>query len=69
MSAAQVVEAVYVFEEFDVAEGLPVVPPDRFGFRRSAAWWRPADLDGYVQRMQSRILLHAVADGPAHHAP
>ena len=35
----------------------------------TAAWGRPADRDRHVQGSQSQILLHAVADGPADHAP
>ena len=35
----------------------------------NAAWWWPSDRDGHVQSPQSQILLHAVADRPAHHAP
>ena len=35
----------------------------------NAAWWRPSDRDGHVQRPQGEILLHAVADGPSDDAP
>jgi hypothetical protein len=35
----------------------------------SAAWWRPSDRDGHFQRPQGKILLHAVADGPADDSP
>lgn len=35
----------------------------------NAACWRPSDCDGHVQRTQSQILLHAIADRPAHYAP
>ena len=35
----------------------------------NAAWWWPSDRDGHVQRPQGKILLHAVADGPANDAP
>ena len=34
-----------------------------------AAPWRPADRDRHVQGPQGQILLQAVADGPADHAP
>ena len=35
MFAARVVEAIDVFEEgdLDIAPGVPVAPPDQFGFR------------------------------------
>ena len=35
----------------------------------NAARRRPSDGDGHVQRSQGKILLHAVADGPANDAP
>jgi len=35
----------------------------------NAAWWRPSDRDGHVQSPQGKILLHAVADGPADDSP
>ena len=34
-----------------------------------AAGWRPSDRDCHVQGPQGQILLHAVADDPADHAP
>ena len=35
----------------------------------NAAGWGLSDHDGHVQCPQGQILLHAVADGPADHAP
>ena len=35
----------------------------------NAAWWWPSDRGRHVQGPQGQILLHAVADRPAHHAP